>query len=970
MQCIFVLSGETLGKSDEQLEEQGEEVVSLKRTSNRKKTCASKKKITFETYEDADKEEGNNTNKKKRKGKQVDATVLCNAEAYEVIANEEAEENEESKKFEDKIPQNKMRKGKKAKLVKAETNEGDKDASESNEEPPLRKKKLDAPCFVDARKLKGDMLVLKGAKTESKKAFVGDKRKKDNVEEKKETDKKKVAAAGKPVSVKRVNKKLMKELWLEELGLGEYHNNFNFISTLGALGMWIAKNYDPEEHIIKMVDGRKIKVTRELIHEILDVLMGEREVNALLNTTSEDVTTTDYRSSIGFIEERINISKVEDHVSSLIETGWNFKVNFLVIFFSILAQGNKDETVNLRFIPRLKDIDELKSYDCLTVSPTTVVERKAPIFKHWSTELLKKRQVEELKNRGFGQLPILEEIRSMSREEELEQFKSKIVKIKALFLNTDDKLKIALDENLEDSDLKMILGKRLGFFKELYHSDVDNAMVVFNKGYDVPKEAVKDNEVSKERYDVLEKEKDVEKEMNKEKDVEKVVDQNLYKPEAAKDNKVSKEKDDVPEKENDVEKVVELDCETLEEAYFPSIRLEDIKSLKGAWRNLFDEKSTVQDVNEDDMILQYSLPNLPFLSTQEVSCLEIDTQKSPQIQKQGIPKYFHSNKLKLPKYVSTDAKAIVEKQQEEMLTENKIFRGKETKTFDSINNRGRENVPKTRAKKTYAYKQDIKKPQVRKQTATQLAKSKETKAKTVKPEPTKRKKREPNDKEETAIHASPISFIPSPVDTKSEKHQGKASNFLVSPFYQWKVILHEPFSKEGKKIVEYIWSENTPKGYITHYLTVYVDLKCTVINFLILHQRVGIECVFFLSLYPEIQVASTIIDLWTLVLNNEEQHRDKLSGDGNVYCLTVMMTHHSVEMKNFDDVNLVFFPAIKMSKISNHFYVICFNLKTSGIKIIDNIDNGIDDIKIRYGGFLYALMESFIDYLERKKYQN
>ncbi|GKA89310.1 hypothetical protein Tco_0811122 [Tanacetum coccineum] len=51
--------------------------------------------------------------------------------------------------------------------------------------------------------------------------------------------------------------------------------------------------------------------------------------------------------------------------------------------------------------------------------------------------------------------------------------------------------------------------------------------------------------------------------------------------------------------------------------------------------------------------------------------------------------------------------------------------------------------------------------------------------------------------------------------------------------------------------------------------------------------------------------------------------------------------------KNFNDVNL-----------------------TSEIEIIDNIDNGIDDIKTRYGGFPYALMESFIDYLERNNYQN
>ncbi|GKA37062.1 hypothetical protein Tco_0723627 [Tanacetum coccineum] len=95
-------------------------------------------------------------------------------------------------------------------------------------------------------------------------------------------------------------------------------------------------------------------------------------------------------------------------------------------------------------------------------------------------------------------------------------------KIKALLLDTDDKLKIALDENPEDSDLKMILGKRLGFFKELYHRDVDNAMVVFDKGNYVPEEAVKDNEVSKEKDDVPEKEKD--DVLKKEKDVEKVVE--------------------------------------------------------------------------------------------------------------------------------------------------------------------------------------------------------------------------------------------------------------------------------------------------------------------------------------------------------------------------------------------------------------------------------------------------------------
>ncbi|GJW60531.1 hypothetical protein Tco_0109866 [Tanacetum coccineum] len=169
--------------------------------------------------------------------------------------------------------------------------------------------------------------------------------------------------------------------------------------------------------------------------------------------------------------------------------------------------------------------------------------------------------------------------------------------------------------------------------------------------------------------------------MNKEKDVEKVVDQDLDKHEdiekerEIRNNEVEKKIEDlikgagadvrVEISKKGVSKGVLAiyeenhepvkNCETLEEVDFPSIRLEDIESLKGAERNLFDEKTTVQHVNEDDMILQDSLLNLPFLSTQE-----------------------------LPKYVSPDAQAIVEKRQEDMLTETRIFGGKETTTFDSI----------------------------------------------------------------------------------------------------------------------------------------------------------------------------------------------------------------------------------------------------------------------------------------------
>nr|GEW57392.1 ulp1 protease family, C-terminal catalytic domain-containing protein [Tanacetum cinerariifolium] len=669
---IYYVTCSKRGENDEQQEEQGDDVFSVKRNSNRKKTCASKKKITVETSKDANKE-GNNTNRKKRKLKQ-------------------------------------------AELVKNEMVEGDKVESESNEEPPLRK---------------------------------NDKRKKDNVEAKKETVKKKVVSIERQVSVQKGKQKINegsleyfkegkkdkdetilmvvengKEVVLnekvkcdhvniltrmspshlknvldslttkqvsvlEELGLGKYHNNFNFTSTPRALGMWIVKNYDYDEHTIKMVDCRKIKDMKDYLSD--------------------------------------NLSK-----------------------------------------------------------------------------------------------------------------------IKALLLDTDDKIKITLDENPEDSDLKMILKKRLAFFKELNHCVDDNAMVVLDNGNDVPEESVKDNKVSKEKDDVTEKEKYVEnmfeiggkntvqvvdQDVDKHKDVEKesefgnnkLVNDKLVsvntecendndqgKKEVEKIMKISSKELNINQKhqpeaqdtqhgmeivakiqEENLERV--KNCGTLEEAEFPSIGIENIESLKVRGRNLFDENSTVQNENEDDMI----------------------------------------------------KKAI----------------------------EGEKNVPKTCAKKADAAEQDIKKPQVGKQTATRLAKSKETEAKIVKPAPTKRKKKGPNDKEETAIHASPISFIPSPIDTK--------------------------------------------KGF-------------------------GIKGGYFLSLYPENEVSSTIIDLWTLVLNNEEQHRDKLSGNGNVYYHTVMMTQHSFEMGKYLEA--------RRESFDKNIDIV---LKQSKRKNFDDVN----------------LMNSFIDYMEKKKYQ-
>ncbi|GKC01280.1 hypothetical protein Tco_0987416 [Tanacetum coccineum] len=51
--------------------------------------------------------------------------------------------------------------------------------------------------------------------------------------------------------------------------------------------------------------------------------------------------------------------------------------------------------------------------------------------------------------------------------------------------------------------------------------------------------------------------------------------------------------------------------------------------------------------------------------------------------------------------------------------------------------------------------------------------------------------------------------------------------------------------------------------------------------------------------------------------------------------------------KTFHNVDFVFFPMIT-TKRSHHFYLMCFNMKSAEIDIIDNLNNDVDDIGQRY----------------------
>ena len=164
---------------------------------------------------------------------------------------------------------------------------------------------------------------------------------------------------------------------LDEMGFGNFKTDFKFNSTPTSLGLWILENFDLEKCSLTLSNNRKIKVTRELIHEILGIPMGDKKVVYLKETSTEDATTRKWRASLPLSvydpngqshQKKILIGKLERHLCSLSHGEWDYKVGFLVVFFSIFAHGNKDGTINQRFLPSVENIEEVPNLDWCSIS--------------------------------------------------------------------------------------------------------------------------------------------------------------------------------------------------------------------------------------------------------------------------------------------------------------------------------------------------------------------------------------------------------------------------------------------------------------------------------------------------------------------------------------------------------------------------------------------------------------------------
>ncbi|PWA62256.1 hypothetical protein CTI12_AA365670 [Artemisia annua] len=778
---------------------------------------------------------------------------------------------------------------------------------------------------------------------------------------------------------------------------------FNFESTPTALGMWLCKNFDANNSTLVLSENRKIKVTKELIHEILGIPMGEIKVHALRETTTADATTVKWRSTLPLCvydpdattasQKKIPISRLEAHLTG----------RFLVVFFSIFAHGNKDGSVNQRFLPAIEDIENVPKLDwctyCLecmkkelknfkprvffagpvhllaliyvnsTVFEQTIVNITLSAFKAWSTKLLKQMENEESKG-GFGQLPILEEedventivelytpqidlsrglYGTMNRDEELQLFKTKskkgmrdclkdiLEKSKELMIQTDDKLKRAFSSYPDDEEIKKMMEERNMLYKESYIVGDKKVNENFSDGVDMGD----NNETDKFKCDdevvdqgTEECQTDNLSQKSQESSQEMIgSDEGLV---GTKDNAIVPFDLDLLSSQNGTQSTNENQTKTQEMQYE---YLEDIVPLPVSQEpaNIISSNNKRRKINpEEDVTLSQlnwaiadeprmienemddNIMKLPFLSTGTTDAtkgLAVDALNSKA--EIATPPY-HSLKLKLKRnsFGNYDAEKVGKSDVVKESTVNVLdavpmsfvvpdnfIPEKKNKKEKSTNQEetGKKCSNKCgTGKKGRGKKGETKKEMVKAQKApTKKAEPKTVKENTQKPKIGQKRgaKAMQEDKED---------------DIVKEKRTVKPSNAMKSPFYDRKVHIYQKWPEAEMKLVEYMWSESNPEGEI-------------VFN----GKGLQLEGVFFLSLYPEVEVASPIIDLWSIILNNEEEFRDELSGKRNVYCSTLMLKRIMKFEENLESV-----------------------LETSGLKDLNDV----------------GLIDTFIIYLERKKH--
>ncbi|KAJ0468125.1 putative Ulp1 protease family catalytic domain, papain-like cysteine peptidase superfamily [Helianthus annuus] len=138
---------------------------------------------------------------------------------------------------------------------------------------------------------------------------------------------------------------------------------FKLHSVPRKFGYWLVKNFDAENDEINIGD-EKIKITAEFIQKVFQIPNGKTEIVEKLRPKDTDLIIKFWRGQFPKdILQRMYAHNLITYLKSRNELGRLFKLNFLVIFFTIMAEAMQSSNVNQRFLPSMKSDKKTQNFN-------------------------------------------------------------------------------------------------------------------------------------------------------------------------------------------------------------------------------------------------------------------------------------------------------------------------------------------------------------------------------------------------------------------------------------------------------------------------------------------------------------------------------------------------------------------------------------------------------------------------------
>ncbi|KAI3763656.1 hypothetical protein L2E82_13650 [Cichorium intybus] len=157
---------------------------------------------------------------------------------------------------------------------------------------------------------------------------------------------------------------------------------------------WVVDNYDPTTNSIRFND-QNLLVTREKVHAIYGIPMGDIQMSNPYKANPKNRVVKHWKSQFPKSIKRIRLTHVVEMIRKDTTGGPLFIMNFLVLFVSVMIGCPTMGTINQAFLENIKGDVHIKELDCSTAG-----------LIHWTSAMLKDRELEELSKGGFGNVVI------------------------------------------------------------------------------------------------------------------------------------------------------------------------------------------------------------------------------------------------------------------------------------------------------------------------------------------------------------------------------------------------------------------------------------------------------------------------------------------------------------------------------------------------------------------------------------